>query len=392
LHELDITYNSTLATVKTVIDAKEIHSYTINDYDLRCAYYSECIKLFDKAIEDSPSKDVLLELLHHKGKALRRCGNHNQALATFNTLLELEPDWHATHGQIAHLGSQNGVDKEVRTRGENAMYILLKDILLDSYSVPLRVSLSAIARLRSYRNVIQELNRQPEDVKQLANIIVMSALEGLDQFYEAYVSFTSIFGYNHSATCVNIAEVIPEMTVIPPNQVEKKQWVSACEALTNSSIAAEREGKGDLSSRLIFASMKFADEICVSENLTSYDARCVAKTYIIGKTPEKALDAITKVREQDVNHWLLYEKSKAYIELNRNNDALNCAERCFKLVQSDIKAATRIAIYHDLLSKCHEALGDYEKAHKELSMAIDNCSNQKYTMELKDRLSAMGNC
>jgi len=388
LHELKITQNSNLATVKSIIDAKEIHSYTINDHDLRRTYYGECIEVYDKAIEDSHSKNVRLELLHHKGKALRRCGIHDQALATFNTLLALEPEWHATHGQIAHLGSQHGVDKEVRTKGENAMRILLSDMLLDFNSVPLRVSLSAFARLRSYRNITQELNRQHDQVKQLANIIIMSALEGLDQFYEAYVSFTSVFGYYHSDICVNIVEVIPEMTVIPPTQVERKQWFSACEALTNSSIAAGREGKDELSSRLIAAGLNFANEICVNEKLSSFDARCVAKAFIVGKAPEKAIDAINKVTEDQINHWLLYEQTKAYLELGEDKyqDALICAERCFKIAQTDDRAVSRISIYHDLLSKCHEALKDYDNAGEELKNAVKNCSDEKYKAELEQRL------
>jgi tetratricopeptide (TPR) repeat protein len=386
LHELEITPNSSFPSVKTIIDAKEIHSYTITDLDLRRAYYEECIALYDVAIKRSPSKDILLELLHHKGKALRRCRKHDEALDTFNNLLELEPKWHATHGQIAHLGSQNGVGKEVRTQGENSMRILLHNMLSESYSIPLRVSLSAFARLRSYHNIAQELNRHDDQVKKLADIILMSALEGLDQFYEAYVSFTSVFGYNHSSMCVSIAEVIPEMTVVPPTQVERRQWVSACESLTNASIAAGREGKGELSNRLIVSGMNFANEICTSEMLSSFDARCVAKAYNIGKKPEKAIDAISKVAEADVNHWLLYEKSKAYLELGRNEDALSCAKSCFTTAQSDQKAAARRSIYHDLISRCHEALGDYKGAKKELIMAID-CSKDNYEAELKERLS-----
>jgi len=216
LYNLPITPELSLESIMCIIDAKEIHSYSIQDQLERKAYYEECINVYENAIQEAKSEDILAELLHHKGKALRRCRKNNKALATFYTLLELRPDWHATHGQIAHLGIQTSVEVEIRKKGEESMRALLNDMLIDSSSVPLRVSLAALAKLRPYRAVTQELLKQPENVEQLADIIAMSALEGLDQFYEAFVSFTSIFRYRFGGLCVNIAEVIPEITSPPP--------------------------------------------------------------------------------------------------------------------------------------------------------------------------------
>ena len=389
LHDLELTLDSSLQKIKSVIDAKEIHSYTIIDKDARQDYYKDCISIYDGLLKEEIPEEIYLDLLHHKGKALRRSGKYSEAWESFDQLIKLRPEWHATHGKIAHLGTQYEVEQRVKDAGKAAIKTLLDYIRNDLFSVPLRVSLAALARLRSYREIVKEVNDQQEFVKKLADVISISALEGLDQFYEAFVSFTSMFGYRHSVTCVSIAETIPELIAIPPSQVKERQWVSACESLTNSSVAARKENKNSLSDLLIEAALKFANDISNHERLSSYEGRCVAKTYNIGNQPESAVTAISKVPKQDVNHWLLYEEAKAYLELGENHryNALSSAKKCFQLAKSDEKAATRISIYHDLLSSCYAQLDDQENTVKELTKAIENCTDDKYRGKLELRLA-----
>ena len=394
IHDQKITSESSLQKVKSVIDAKEIHSYTIEDNNTRNDYYINCALTYDELLSERIHDDMRLELLHHKGKALRRSHRYAEALKSFNQLLELKPEWHAAYGQIAHLGTQYNVEQEVKDAGEEAMRILLNYIKKDLFSVPLRVSLAALARLRSYTKIVTEINDHQELVKKLADVVLVSALEGIDQFYEAFVSFTSMFSYKHSLTCVCIAEAIPEMIAIPPSQVEKRQWISACELLTNLSVAAGRENKEGLANLLIGTAITFANEISNCVQLSSYEGRCVAKTYNIGKEPENAITAVSKVPSRDVNHWLLYEESKAYLELDCNhyNDALSSAKKCFEFAKLDSKAVPRISIYHDLLSSCYTKLGDQESAIKELTKAVENCTNDKYRGELELKLSNLIKC
>lgn len=395
IHSIDISANDSLKKVKSVIDAKEIHSYEIADKKARSDYYATCASVYENLLNEGVSEEIQLELLHHLGKALRRSGKYAEALKSFNGLLELQPDWHATYGQIAHLGTQFEAEEYLKEAGEEAMRALLGYIQNDLISVPLRVSLAALARLRSYRKLVEEINEDSESVKKLADVISMSALEGLDQFYEAFVSFTSMFGYRHSATCVGIAEAIPEMIAIPPSQVEERQWISACESLTNSSVAAARESKDSLSRLLIGSALSFANAVNNSEELSSYHARCIAKTFNIGNDPENALRAIKKVPEQEVNHWLLYEEAKAFLEIGVDHhldNALSSAIKCFKLAEADKKATARISIYHDLLSVCYQKLGHHESAINELSLAIAKCSNEKYRSELEQRMADLNKC
>ncbi len=382
-----ITYGLSLASVMCIIEAKEVHSYTIENSEQRKHYFGQCAEEFREAFSESTDEEIRSELLHHRGKALRRCGRYEDALECFTSLLESRPQWHATHAQIAHLGIQKGAAKHIRERGEESMRILTQSIMQDASSVPLRVSLAAIARLRSYRDVANEISSEPDSVRKLADIIAVSALEGFGQFYEAFVSFTSIFGYNHNSFCVALAENFPEMLALPPTSVEKTHWVSACEALANTATAAGRAEKPGLAATLTGTSIGFADAISKSSKLKPYDARAVAKTYILAGLPEKALDAIAKVADADSDHWLLYQKVRALLAIGNLESALKHAERAWELAGEDESGRQRIATYHDLLSQCYEASGEKETALAQIKLALENCTDDQYRKTLAERAS-----
>ncbi|TOB48529.1 hypothetical protein, partial [Vibrio parahaemolyticus] len=113
-----------------------------------------------------------------------------------------------------------------------------------------------------------------------------------------------------------------------------------------------------------------------------------------GHQPNKAIIAITKVSKEDVNHWLLYEKSKAYLELGKGHyeEALTSSKECFESAKKDQSAQARISIYHDLLSSCYMQLNDIESSIRELRDAIKNCSNEKYRAELEIKLADITQC
>ncbi|MDG2632469.1 tetratricopeptide repeat protein [Vibrio parahaemolyticus] len=385
----EITQSSSLSKVMCIVDAKEFHAYTIEDQSERQAFYESCAKEYQGLVESGVTEDVKAELLHHRAKSLRRSGQDLEALNCFRELLELRPDWHATYGQIAHLGSQYNVMQEIKTEGEKAISYLIANMIEDSSKVPLRVSLAALARLRSYNSVSNELQKNSDTVQKLANIVALSALEGLDQFYEAFVSFTSVFGYHHSRVCVDLAEGVSDMLSLSPELVDNRQWVSACESLTNVAVAAGRANKQDLSGKLSKASLQFADRLNLNAKLKSFTARAIAKAYIIGKEPEKALDAISKVEEQDTDHWILYRKSEALIEVKDADSALEHAKKAFELAKDDSRAEKRISIYHELLSKCYKLAGDDESAVREANFAIEQCQDEQYRLALIENLNSL---
>jgi tetratricopeptide (TPR) repeat protein len=391
LRQLAISLSVDTASLKCIIDSREIYSYEIQDAGARTRYYADCASLYESLLNTGVPDEYRLELLHHMGKALRRSGKYSEALTAFNQILVLSPSLHATYGQIAHLGSQKDVDATARTSGEKAMRILLELIQTDVFSVPLRVSLSALARLRSYKDLVREINHEPDMIESLSGVLLVSALEGLDQFYEAFVSFTSMFGYSHSNICVSVAEAISEVLVVPPAKVDMTHWINACESLANSSKAARSEDREALAMILINSSLAFANAINEAQLLSAYQARAIAKVYNIAGQPGNAIAAIKKVPKEKVNLWLLYEEVKALLELSEvhPNEALGKARVCFQLATKDAKAAQIISTYHDLLATCYQKLGDRENAAIELRLAINECADIKYKADLEGRLDEL---
>jgi tetratricopeptide (TPR) repeat protein len=388
LHARPITAQSSLAEVLCIIDGKEAHAYGIEDQVSRQDYYRACAAEYQHAIDADVNEEVRAELLHHRGKTLRRCGMLEEARTSFLELLSMRPGWHATYGQIAHLGTQKEASDQLKSEGENALRWLVEKMLADVSSVPLRVSLAAITRLRSYRVVADYFSADGERVEGIAEAIAMSALEGLDQFYEAYLSFTTVFGYRHMQVCVALAEALPEIVATPPDAVEPRQWVSACESLTNTAIAAGRLGKHDLEARINKVAATFADAIDAADVVTPYAARAIAKAYNSSGMPQKALNQIGKIALDKIDHWLLYQKSKAQLLLGVP-DALQTAELALESAKADPRAAERLAIYFDQLSQCAEKQQNLPLAKSYSEEAISHCKDEQYLQELKRRRQAL---
>ena len=286
INSLELTADLSLSAIMSIIDAKETFAYSLNG-DARGEFYKKCSIEYQKAYEVATNDDIRLEYLHHRGKALRRCNEYEDALSAFHLILKERPDWHAALGQLAHLGAQKKVPKKIKNAGEEAIKKLLEHILNDNSKVPLRVSLAMFARLRSYRNVSKEISRNKEQVAKLAELIAVSGLEGFGQFYEAYVSFTSMFGYEYGDITLNLTEQIPAIFMQTPSSVEKSQWLSACESLVNTATAAKYSGKPELFEKLKDAALQFADRLSESSELKNYEGRALAKAYLVPGRKDK---------------------------------------------------------------------------------------------------------
>ncbi|POS07420.1 hypothetical protein C3Y08_15080 [Burkholderia gladioli] len=390
LHLRAIHRGAPLQELLCVIDAREAFAYSL-DHDNRRQHFSAWAEEYGHAQEGSPAAEVNLELLHHEGKALRRCGRLHEALTCFQKLLEIRPEWHATYLQIAHMGTQNDADDAIRAAGEEAMRTLVDRVMEAPRDVPLRVSLAAVARLRSYRKVANNMAAKAEEVQALADVVALAALEGLDQFYEAYLSFTSIFAYQHPEICVALAEGFPEILSMPPDLVDTSQWISACESLGNTAAAAESAGKADLRDRITAAGVAFATASAERPSIKSFDARAVAKMFLLAKMPAEAMAVIKKISPELLNkdHWLLYRKAEAELAVGKPEEALKAAELALALAKEDMKGRERIPSYYELLSKCHEAMGAAEAAVMQMEAALDACPAGKYREALSRRLESL---
>ncbi|MDO7900653.1 tetratricopeptide repeat protein [Pseudomonas sp. K1(2024)] len=379
-----------IAELLCIVDAREAAAYEL-EKEARSAFYRNCAEDFGTLAQVTNDPDVRAEMLHHQGKALRRCGEIAAALTCFRELLSERPEWHATYGQIAHLGTQNDATADAKLEGDAAIRRLVADVERDLYAVPLRVSLAALSRLRSYSEVSDEIKANPDIVKQFGDVVTLSAIEGFDQFYEAFLALTALFGYRHGEACLAVAEIFPDMLAIYPNTVDPRQWVNACEALANVSIVAARSGNRGLANKLEHTMRAFAAELIRTSGSKPYIARVLAKTFLAIGDPSAALEAANRIETQK-DHWLLYQKAKAELALGQSGPASITAKQAFDAAAVDSKGKARLAIYHDLMSQCQEACGSLPDALVCAEMARASVKDDKYGEQLDRRIAYLKRC
>lgn len=387
LQGLEVRGDMPLAELKCIVDSKEYHSYTLQRED-RLAYYEACAAQYGDLARTTSDPEVRAEMLHHQGKALRRCGQPEAAMACFNQLLSEKPEWHATYGQIAHVGSQRDADSRMREHGEEAIRQLFEYVLNDSSNVPLRVSLAALSRLRSYPKIGDELGQHPAKVERLAEVVALSALDGFDQFYEAFLALTSVFLYHHPRPCLDLAEAFPDMLAIAPSSVDERHWGNVCEGLINIAKSAEYKEKRNLANRVRDAAIVFAKELSKGPGEDQFLARLLAKTFLALGEKEAALAAALRIPTDARDHWLLYQESKVELAMDRYGDALGSAERALALAKEDPKASRRLAIYHEQIGLALQAAGRLHDAIEATKTAVD-LANGFYKASLEKRLETL---
>lgn len=387
LREIALLGNMPLAELKCIVDSKEYYSYSLPPND-RHAYYEACAIEYGNFAQATGDPDIRAEMLHHQGKALRRSGQLAAAIACFSQLLAEKPEWHATYGQIAHIGSQRGADSRMHDEGGKAIGLLLAEVLNDLNTVPLRVSLASLSRLRSYPDVGEEISKSADKVRKLAEVVGLSAMDGFGQFYEAFLALTSVFLYHHPAACLELAEAFPDMLAISPSAVEERQWPNVCEGLTNIASSAERLAKPELAKSAHSAAIVFARELSQRSGDNPFLARLLAKTFLASGEKEAALAAVLRIPDEAQDHWLLYQKSKVELAMDRPSDALDSAERGLTLAQQDSKAHRRLAIYHEQIGLSLQALGRLADAIQATKTAIDLAQGQ-YRATLQARLEKL---
>ena len=165
-----------------------------------------------------------------------------------------------------------------------------------------------------------------------------------------------------SKTVVALAESIPELLSVTPESVGAKQWASACEALSNAAISARGSNKPILVARLL-ASMKiFAQTIVASGTDNPYTVRVVIKAFVTAGLPAIALQICEKAAATTKDHWILYRKSQALLDVNQAKDALDVGKEALGVALVDSRASVHIPSYFEQLSKCAEVCGNLPQA------------------------------
>lgn len=378
--------DGSLAALMSTIDAREQYAYTLDHQD-RAGYYAACAEEYETALRGAQGRNRA-EILHHLGKAYRRCGEIDRALTTFRQLLELEPMWHATHGQIAHLGAQHDATEQAKQAGQQSLRYLITQMVSDPAGVPLRVAMAALSNLRSYAEVIEQLNGDERSIEALGEVISQSALEGLDQFYDAFFAFTSKFSYRHPHISFELVSAVGDMFEVSPESIGKRHLLSVSESLANVAQSAQRSGDAPLARRLSGLSLIYAETLLAAGAPDSFSARGVAKVFTIAGDPARALQVIAGVPAGQVNHWLLYRRAEAELALELPQ-SLQTARQALAEAQRDPRAAKNLASYFDMLSRCLKHAGDIPGATEQARLAVAHSEEGQFNQELTERLTAL---
>ena len=129
-----------------------------------------------------------------------------------------------------------------------------------------------------------------------------------------------------------------------------------------------------------------ARELARTRGQQGYVARLLAKTFNVAGHPEDALAAVNRIPEQSRDHWLLYQRTKGEAALGRHAEALATSQQALELASKDVKAQGRLAIYHDLVSQCFEALARLPEAIESATTAHNAAGDDKYRERLRLRL------
>ncbi len=379
------TSNMDLVAAKCLIETDEIIGYKEKSKDGYKRYNDMLIEKYTNYLQVVNDEEIVAEFLHHLGKAYRRGGNLDGAFKCFKDLLKIKPDWSATYSQIVTLGTNKGVkdNPDIYQEAEKYMRVLLDTMISNPTQIPLRVALATISRMRSFRKIVNEVINTNDKVEKICQIVASAGIEDIGQFFEGFVAVTSLFNYHYSETCIRLARSVPEIIMVLPQMIDNKQWINACEALTNIATYVDKENNNQLFTILIEKAVEFGEEWKKQGLRDDYGGRAVAKAYIINGDGVQALSMINQIPIEKRSHWVLYRQAEAENMIGDKNASLT-AQKAIDLLKDDAKSTDRQPSYYHLLGKCFRDEGDIDKALKAITNAIDLCCDSKYKEELEN--------
>lgn len=388
-HDKPFTSDMDIASLALLIDAREQYSYedNFNDDEDCCNYCKHCADEYLEALKNfSYDNTMQTTLLHHRGKALKRCKDYGGAVRCFQKVLKRDPEYFPSYIQLASIGTKG--TRDYKDIGEEALKQLLDYWLVDKKDVSLRVMLQGIAIIRSYNSLKYSLDKDKSVVKRLGEIIAMSAWEGFGQVYEAFAAFTTVFGYHHPESVISLVKTAPQLLTVTHESVEKKQWFNVCDALSNLINSANEAGDRALSVMAKQATIRFTESIVpLLGKWYDYALRAVAKAFIVAGKPQQALEVINNNSAGiSMSHWSLYRKAQAEMMLNLPV-AVETASLALEDLQKDKKNKDiQIANYYVLLADCYEAAGNIQRRLEFLAKAADSCNDEKYLKDIQGKI------
>ena len=364
---------SSLEEIRSLVDAKETKLFCSEQSD------EEREKILNELLDAEETfrkqRDIDLILLHHVGKCYRRLKQFDKSVEFLTKALAINDSFYPSYLQIAKCAIQDRTEK-FKEQGAAAINHILTDIFLRK-SVPFRISLSVISDLRSFPNIYDVFSE--EEIIYLKQILSIASFEGLQQYYEAFGAFISMFSWNYPEICKTLFEENRRILVISPEHQDKKQWTNICAALTNMYDFYRQDKFGDNIKRII---IQYCEKISLEFPDRDFSITTVAKALCYMDKYKEAIQLVNTFNSP--THFML--RWKAYAELNtKNKNCVRTAETVIQLNETDSKAEKFLASNYELLGDCYRLNGDEEKGSVCLDKAITVCKNPKYKTILEEK-------
>ena len=373
LWDKKLTDVTTLEEIRSLVDVKETKIFcTENSDDERKKILEELLEAKRKFSEQ---KEIELILLHHIGKCYRRLKQFNESIDYLSQAIAIDKNFYPSHLQIAKCSIQDR-EKRFSEQGSNAMKYILADIF-SRKSLPFRISLSAISDLRSFPKIYKDFTEG--EINYLKQILSMASFEGLQQYYEAFGAFISMFSWRFPDICKSLFEENRKILVLLPELQERNQWVNICDALTNIYDHYTSEKIGETIKEII---IQYCEKISKGSPENEYAIKTVAKSlFNIGRY-EEAILIVDNFNEP--SHFML--RWKAYSELRSNKkECVITAEKVVQLNEKDSRAERYLSSNYALLSDCYRFKNNTEKSLEYLDKAISICEDAKYKTQLEEK-------
>lgn len=367
-----------------IIDANEIISLNIRNIQEKEQFLLKNAGQYESIINDIYHENIKIELWHHAGKCYRKVKKFDKSIECFNRVFDIDPQYHVSLLQVMMIGTQE-CSTEIKKIADEKSSLLIKCILDNHKSIPLRISLEAISYINSYEKIKYEILHNRAYVEKLSNILSEAAIEGIQQFYKIFYKFTSLISYQYADILFSFVDNLSGIFELRPPNIEKQYWGQLCEAFTNV-FNSNKEDKriGELSSKL---AILFADYIAQNEqNKSTFIARILIKAYNSVEYFEKSINIISSLPQEDINnnHWLLYRKGEAELGINNLKIAHTTLARAYTLAKKDQRGQRWISSYERILAKCLFNQGKIKIAIKFYELAIRHCiNNEKFKSQLE---------
>lgn len=367
------SYLNDRIAIECILEAREVIRY--------CPFYSikfdknfdcDTIAQIDSLLSNIPKSETLRNiLLHHKGKALKRQGRSEEALAAFNQAYAAN---HApeTALQLARLHTEKVAKRN-----------LYMDILQKFMANPEGISITVV--LAAFSEVASRLSAEDMEDPELQNAFIlaiqMSSAKGFLQTFQAINCFGGKLWYTHPEVLTKI-----ETSLQLPSQqkLREQDKFAIAQALKTIAKAHKESGAPHKAKEFLNRASEYYEALFATRN--EFYLPHIAEFWLLKNMPEKAIKLLRGFLvegKKDCQPHFYHRYAQALFQLDTLEEALSQIERALSLNKDQRFKSAFLETKADILM----SMGRSEEARSSLEEAI-MLTEGKYKQQLCKKLAS----